>query len=111
MGGDIGIALVTTLLARRSQVHQAALSSYADPYHAVYDGKVKAIAAGLQARGVPQAEAGHRAMATVYRMLQQQAMTLSYTDVLWLMGVATMCMLPLLLLLKKNMPGKAQMGH
>src|SRR5262249_12553781 len=26
MGGDIGIALVTTLLARRSQLHQAALS-------------------------------------------------------------------------------------
>jgi hypothetical protein len=45
-------------------------------------------------------------------MLQQQAMQLSYTDVLWLMGVGTMCMLPLLLLLKKNQPGgKAQMGH
>jgi DHA2 family multidrug resistance protein len=111
MGGDIGIALVTTLLARRSQEHQAALSSYADPFHAAYDGRVKAIAAGLQSRGVPQAEAGHRAMATVYRMLQQQAMTLSYTDVLWLFGVGTMCMLPLLLLLKKNVPGKAQMGH
>jgi DHA2 family multidrug resistance protein len=112
MGGDIGIALVTTLLARRSQIHQSTLSGYADPYHSAYDAKVKAIAAGLQTRGVPQAEASKKAMGTVYRMLQQQAMQLSYTDVLWLMGVGTMCMLPLLLLLKKNQPGgKAQMGH
>jgi DHA2 family multidrug resistance protein len=112
MGGDIGIALVTTLLARRSQVHQAALSSYADPYHSAYAAKVNGIAASLQTRGVPEAEAGRKAMGTVYRMLQQQAMTLSYTDVLWILGVGTMCMLPLLLLVKKNQPGgRGQMAH
>jgi DHA2 family multidrug resistance protein len=111
MGGDIGIAMVTTLLARRSQMHQANLATYADPYHAAYDGKVQGIAASLEARGVPHADAMHKAMATVYRMLQQQAMVLSYTDVLWLMGCGTMCMLPLLLLMKKNTPGKVSMGH
>ncbi len=112
MGGDIGIALVTTLLARRSQVHQAALSSYADPFHAAYDGRVKTIATALQARGASPPDASHRAMGIVYRTLQQQAMTLSYTDVLWLMGVSTMCMLPLLFLLKKNpLGGKAPVGH
>jgi DHA2 family multidrug resistance protein len=111
MGGDIGIAMVTTLLARRSQMHQQSLSAYADPYHAAYDSKVQGMAAALEARGVPHANATHKAMAQVYRTLQQQAMTLSYTDVLWLMGVGTMCMLPLLLLLKKNTPGKVPMGH
>ncbi len=112
MGGDLGIAMVTTLLARRSQVHQATLSAYADPYHATYDGRIRGIARALEARGVPQADSTHKAMATVYRSLQQQAMALSYTDVLWLMGVGTMCMLPLLLLLKKNkLGGKAQMAH
>jgi MFS transporter, DHA2 family, multidrug resistance protein len=111
MGGDIGIAMVTTLLARRSQIHQSNLSAYADPYHAVYDGRVKGLAAALETRGVPHAEAMHKAMATVYRSLGQQAMTLSYNDVLWLMGIGTMCMLPLLLLMKKNTPGKVSMGH
>jgi DHA2 family multidrug resistance protein len=112
MGGDVGIALVTTLLARRSQLHQAALSSYADPFHAAYDGRVKAIAAGLQTRGSSSADAAHKAMATVYRMLQREATTLAYTDVLWLLGVGTMCMLPLVFLLKRAAPGgKAQMGH
>jgi DHA2 family multidrug resistance protein len=112
MGGDIGIALVTTLLARRSQVHQSALSGYADPFHSAYAGKVKAISATLQTRGVPEAEASRKAMGTVYRMLQQQALTLSYTDVLWILGVGSMCMLPLLLLVKKNRPGGGgQMAH
>jgi DHA2 family multidrug resistance protein len=112
MGGDIGIAMVTTLLARRSQVHQANLSTYADPYHAAYDGRVKGIAAALETRGVPHADSAHKAMGVVYRTLQQQALTLSYTDVLWLMGCTTMCMLPLLLLLKKNkLGGKAPAAH
>jgi DHA2 family multidrug resistance protein len=110
MGGDIGIALVTTLLARRSQVHQATLSAYADPFHAAYDNRVTGIARALAAKGTPMADANHKAMGVVYRTLQQQAMALSYTDVLFIMGCGTMCMLPLLLLLKKN-TGKAQMGH
>ncbi len=111
MGGDIGIAMVTTLLARRSQYHQAALGAYADPYHSAYDSRIRGVAAGLEVRGVPHADAVHKAMATVYRGLQQQAMVLSYTDVVFLMGCGTMCMLPLLLLLKKNTPGKVAMGH
>jgi len=50
-------------------------------------------------------------MGVVYRTLQQQAYSLAYIDVLWLMGVGTMCMLPLLLLLRRNRPGKVAMGH
>jgi MFS transporter, DHA2 family, multidrug resistance protein len=112
MGGDIGIALVTTLLARRSQMHQQNLAAYADPFHGVYDGRVRGIASALEARGVPEAEAPRRAMGLVYRTLQQQAISLSYVDVLWTFGVGTMCMLPLLFLLKPNRPGgKAPMGH
>ena len=110
MGGDIGIALVTTLLARRSQMHQANLSGYADPFHAAYDGRVSALSHALAARGTPAADANHKAMGIVYRQLQMQAMTLSYVDVLYLLGIGTMCMLPLLLLMRKN-TGRAQMGH
>jgi DHA2 family multidrug resistance protein len=111
MGGDIGIALVTTLLARRSQMHQSSLAVYADPYHPAYQGRVQGLAAALEGRGVAHADSAHKAMAMLYRTLQQQAMTLAYVDVLWLMGVGTMCMLPLLLLLKRNAPGKVSMGH
>jgi DHA2 family multidrug resistance protein len=112
MGGDIGIALVTTLLARRSQIHQASLSGYADPYHAAFDSRLASMTAGLEAKGSSHADALQRAMATIYRMLQKEAVSLAYTDVLYIMGIGTACMLPLLFLLKKNSPGgAAPQGH
>jgi DHA2 family multidrug resistance protein len=111
MGGDIGIALVTTLLARRSQMHQTNLSSYGSAYHHAYQARVASIAAGLQHAGASAADATRKATALVYRMMQKEAMTLAYTDVLYLMGVGTVCMLPLIFLLKKNRLGGAAMGH
>lgn len=111
MGGDIGIAFVTTLLARRSQIHQATLAGYADPYHAAYNARVRAVAVGLEHGGISPAECAHKAAVTVYRMLRLQAMALAYIDVLWLFGIGTACMLPLLFLLKRNQPGKVSMGH
>ena len=112
MGGDIGIALVTTLLARRSQVHQVQLISHADPFSMGFDQRVRGLAATLERAGTPAAEATHRATGFLYRMLQQQAMTLSYIDVLYVLGCGTAGMLPLLLLLKRNKTGQAaQMGH
>jgi DHA2 family multidrug resistance protein len=112
MGGDIGIALVTTLLARRSQMHQVNLSSYGSALHPAYQAKVAAIGAGLQHSGVDATDAARRATGLVYRMMGREAMGLAYIDVLFLFGCGTACMLPLLLLLKKNrVGGSAQMGH
>lgn len=108
MGGDIGIALVTTLLARRSQVHQVQLSSYGTPYHQALAGRMSAIAAGLTHRGIAAAEATRKATALMYRTMVQQAMTLAYIDVLYLFGVGAALMLPLLLLLRRpSGPGPA----
>ena len=112
MGGDIGIAMVTTLLARRSQVHQGQLISHADPFSMGFDQRVRGMAATLEHAGVPAADATRKATGLLYRMLQQQAVTLSYIDVLYIMGCGTACMLPLLLLLKRNKTGQAaQLGH
>jgi DHA2 family multidrug resistance protein len=111
MGGDIGIALVTTLLARRSQVHQANLAAYGTPFHSAFQARIQAMAAGLEHGGIAAADATRKATALVYRTLIQQAMTLAYVDVLWLFGVGTTCMLPLLFLLKRAKPGAAAGGH
>jgi DHA2 family multidrug resistance protein len=111
MGGDIGIALVTTLLARRSQMHQVSLSAYGSPSHHAFSARIEGISQGLQHSGVAAADATRKATGLVYRMMMQQAMTLAYVDVLWLFGVGTMCMLPMLLLLRKPSAGKAIMGH
>jgi DHA2 family multidrug resistance protein len=111
MGGDIGIALVTTLLARRAQVHQTNLSEYGTPFHHAFQARLQALAAGLEHSGVAAADATRKATALVYRTLIQQAMTLAYVDVLFIFGVGTTCMLPLLFLLKRAKPGAPAGGH
>jgi len=84
MGGDIGIALVTTLIARRSQFHQANLVAHLDP---------------------------KRAYGVLSQQLAQQAQTLAYADVLYIFACFAALMAPLVFLTKRTAPGAQVVGH
>jgi DHA2 family multidrug resistance protein len=111
MGGDIGIALVTTLVARRSQVHQANLVAHLDAGSGELRARLQAIAQALVHAGSTSAEAARQAYAALYRQLSQQAQTLAYLDVLWLFGCFTLAMIPLVFLARRPSPGTAAAGH
>jgi len=111
MGGDIGIALVTTLIARRSQSHQAALVAHTDSSNPALLAKLHGIAAALERAGTSSVDATRKAYGAIYRQVLQQAQTLAYIDVLIVFAVFTGLMVPLVLLTKKAAPGKVQMGH
>src|SRR6202021_3217086 len=80
MGGDVGIAFVTTFIARRSQKHQMDLSSHTSPYSAPFEAKLQGIAASIQHTGTSAADAMHKATAALYGQLVQQSTTLAYID-------------------------------
>ncbi len=111
MGGDIGIAFVTTYIARQAQVHQSNLAAHTTHYDAAFEAGLRGIAASLQRSGASAADASHRALAVMYRQLAQNAATLAYLDVLRVMAVGTALMVPLLLLTEKPKPGAAPGGH
>jgi DHA2 family multidrug resistance protein len=111
MGGDVGIAFVTTFIARRSQLHQSNLSSYTTAYSTPFESKLAAMTSGFQHTGASAVDATHRAMAAIYGQLVQSATTLAYLDALRVMGFATAFMVPLLFLTKKPKPGAAPGGH
>jgi DHA2 family multidrug resistance protein len=111
MGGDIGISFVTTFIARRSQFHQNRLASNATLYDAPFSQAAKSLGAALARAGTSSTETAHKALAALYRQMQGQAMTLAYIEALKVMGVATACMLPLLLLTRKAAPGAAPAAH
>jgi DHA2 family multidrug resistance protein len=112
MGGDVGIAFVTTFIARRSQKHQVDLSSHTSHYSAPFQAKLEALAAAIQHTGTSAADAMHKATAALYGQLLQQSATLAYIDVLEVLGFGTALMVPLLLLTQKPKPGgPAAMGH
>jgi DHA2 family multidrug resistance protein len=107
LGGSIGIAFVTTFIARRSQVHQAALASNTDRYSPAFTAYLGRIARSLEQSGTSQVDAGHRALAVVYRQMRLQATQLAYLDTLRLLAIAAVCMLPLLLLVKSARSSKS----
>jgi DHA2 family multidrug resistance protein len=111
MGGDIGIALVTTVIARRAQVHQVTLSSAVQTGNHVQVARLAGIAAQLQRSGMSQVQATRAAVGVLYRQLLQQAATLAYLDVLILLAIFAGLMVPLVLMTKKVQPGKAAMAH
>jgi DHA2 family multidrug resistance protein len=101
MGGDIGIAFVTTLVARRAQVHQANLSANTTAYDFAYQTKLDAITRALGHAGSTSLDAARQATSSMYRQLVQQSIQLAYLDALWLLAIATAMMVPLVWLAKR----------
>ena len=110
MGGDIGIAFVTTLIARRSQVHQANLSASTTSYNPAFQAKLQGITTALQHAGASSTEAAQKALHVMYGQLLQQSATLAYLDAFKVLGISTALMVPLLLLTRKP-GGKPIAGH
>ncbi|HTP52685.1 MAG TPA: DHA2 family efflux MFS transporter permease subunit [Anaeromyxobacteraceae bacterium] len=111
MGGDIGIALVTTLIARRSQFHQANLTAHLDAGNSVLGARLSGIARALVHSGSTSVEAARQAYGAVYRQLIQQAQTLAYQDVLLLLAGFTGAMVPLVFLTRRVQGGRKAPAH
>jgi DHA2 family multidrug resistance protein len=111
MGGDIGIAFVTTLIARRAQVHQANLAAHTTPFEAPYLAKLEGIAHALEHAGSTSLDAAKQATLAMYRQLVQQSIQLAYLDALWVLGLATAIMVPLVWLTQRPQPRGAPAGH
>jgi len=92
----MGVALVTTLLARRSQVHQATLMGHLDPWSFEMAGRLQVWTNHFVARGADTYTAGRQAMAMLYRETVTQANILSYADDFWLL-LAVYCSVLLLI--------------
>jgi DHA2 family multidrug resistance protein len=110
MGGDIGIAFVTTTIARRSQFHQDRLASHTSRYQPDFVAALDRLTRALQRAGIESVEAARRALAILYRQLLGQAATLAYLDTLKAMAFATAAMVPLLFLTRRTRGG-ARAAH
>ena len=110
MGGDIGIALVTTLIARRSQFHQARLAEHVVPSGDL-GARLAGIAEHLQQMGIGAAQATKMAYGQIYAQVIKQAQTLAYLDALLMLSIFAAIMVPLVLMTRRVKPGAAAMGH
>jgi DHA2 family multidrug resistance protein len=112
LGGSIGVALLTTLLAQRTAFHRAVLVeklASADPH--TLD-RVNALTSGFVAKGLEATDAHGKALAVLDGSVNVQASVISFGDTFWITAVMFLVTLPLVLLLGKRQQGAATaMGH
>jgi MFS transporter, DHA2 family, multidrug resistance protein len=101
IGASFGIAAVTTILARRTQVHSNILVAHITPYDASAQRMLESAKAMFMARGSDAVTATKQAYAAVFGMVQQQAAMLSFLDTFRILGFLFLVLLPLLLLLRR----------
>jgi DHA2 family multidrug resistance protein len=109
MGSSVGTSMVTTLIARRAQLHQARLVEYARPDNPNFQNSANGLAQRFAHSGLGAHEAYSRALATIYQGVQDQAATLGYIDIFMVLCVGSGIMFFLAFLLKKNDPSGG--GH
>jgi DHA2 family multidrug resistance protein len=113
IGGSSGIAMVTTMLARRAQYHQNVLVSHMTPYDPAYRDALGRTQAAIQSYGASAPDAAQQAHGALYGTLLKQSNMLAFSDTFWLMGILFLAIIPLMLLLRKVGPvrGPISMEH
>jgi DHA2 family multidrug resistance protein len=87
VGGSVGIAVATTLLAQRSQYHQSTLTSHVTAFDPETRARLAQWASHFVAQGSDAFTAERQAMAMLYRETVTQAQLLAYADDFWLLAV------------------------
>jgi DHA2 family multidrug resistance protein len=100
-GGSVGIAFVTTLLARRTQYHQSVLVAQTTPLQQRYKETLDALSRYFAAHGFTTADAASHATAQLARIVQQQAAFLGFLDCFWILGCACIIGAPLVFFTRK----------
>jgi DHA2 family multidrug resistance protein len=105
IGSSVGTSMVTTLIARRAQVHQVYLVAHVSPGKPSFAGAVAALTARLIASGADADRAAKQAYGMVYQTVIAQASTLAYIDTFRVLAIGAAIMFLVSFALKKNDPG------
>ena len=99
IGGNIGYALVATLVARGQQIHRVQLVAHVTPYNANLAEFQRQAARLLDHAGLNPAALHHTGQALLNFLVNRQASMMAYNDVSWILGLLFLATIPLALLL------------
>ena len=100
-GGSIGIAAVTTFLARGAQTHLAQMIPNLSPYNPVFQQRLQQLQYGFGVRSGSSIAATQQAYGAIYGTAVKQAMVLSYIDNFRLLAFMCVLCVPATLLFKR----------
>ncbi|HKN18977.1 MAG TPA: MFS transporter, partial [Dissulfurispiraceae bacterium] len=101
LGGSFGVAFVTTMLERREQFHQSRLVEYLTPFDRNYRFALEHSSRILHYKGLePLSKQAGQSL--LYGELLRQASMLSFNDVFRAVSTIVICVLPLVLLMRRG---------
>ncbi len=106
VGGSIGISMLTTFLARRSQVHVSELSEHTAASNPIFRNFIEGLTHTFVNAGMSASQAAHRAYLTAQHIVFQQAAVKSYSEVIQVAAVILLCLSPLPFLMKRPVRGQ-----
>lgn len=101
LGGSFGVAFVTTILARREQLHQVNLVSHLTPFDAGLRFASQQTSQILQYRGINPAMADRGSLGMIYSRLIREASMIAFNDAFYILSVLMILVLPLVLIMRK----------
>jgi DHA2 family multidrug resistance protein len=110
VGGSCGIAMVSTMLARRAQFHQQSLVSHLTPLDAGYNDTLNGLASAMMAKGADAVQAMQQAIGVLYGMAGREATMKAFIDNFWLLGVTFLAVIPLIFLMRSTGAHKADVA-
>jgi DHA2 family multidrug resistance protein len=100
IGGSMGIAASTTMLARYGQAYTNVLGARVTPYDPAAQSMLENLRAMFMARGADVVTATQRAHAAVFGLVSRQATMLAFVTVFRTLALIFVLMLPLVLVMK-----------
>jgi len=111
LGGSFGVAFVTTMLSRRSQFHQNHLVENLTPFDSAYQMFSGQSSQFLQYRGADDFTSGFGGLGMIYRELLRQASMMAFNDAFFLVCIIMVCVLPFVIVMKREKPGTVPGMH
>ncbi len=111
LGGSIGVAIITTILSRRTDFHRAILVEKITEFSPAVMERQHQMTAMMQQQGQSHFDAGKTASTMLNNVITMQASVLSYADIFWLLGAMFIVSLPVVFLLAKGSAAKNVDAH
>ena len=106
-GGSIGVSLAQTVLAQRSQVHQARLVEHVGSWNPWYNQTLAQAQGYFSTRSATGGTPSQTAVAWVGQVVQNQASLMAYIDVFFVLALVSAAAVPLALSLRSVKAAKS----
>ncbi|WP_255602293.1 DHA2 family efflux MFS transporter permease subunit [Glacieibacterium megasporae] len=106
LGGSVGIAMSQAVLSDRTQIHQSRLVEHLNPLAPNYPAGLSNIESVLRNAGMAAGQAQQAALGQLYQIVQRQASMMGYLDVFADLMIFTLCVAPVVFLLKTPKGGQ-----